>query len=59
MEGLGKTSFTLKFGWMRMDELVVLFLGEKFQFRCKNTISTYTKDFPWKKWPKFARFQKK
>jgi len=29
MGGLGKTSFTLKFGWMRMDELVVLFLGGK------------------------------
>jgi len=25
----------------------------------KNMISTYTKDFPWKKWPKFIRFWKK
>jgi hypothetical protein len=24
----------------------------------KNMISTYKKDFPWKKWPKFAKFWK-
>jgi hypothetical protein len=26
------------------------------KFNLKNMISTYTKDFPWKNWPKFARF---
>jgi hypothetical protein len=25
-------------------------------FDLRNMISTYAKDFPWKKWPKFARF---
>jgi hypothetical protein len=28
-------------------------------FDLKNMISTYTEDFPWKKWPKFARFSNK
>jgi len=28
-------------------------------FDLKNMISTYTMDFPWEKWPKFERFQKK
>ncbi len=28
-------------------------------FNLKNIISTYTKEFPWKKSPKFAKFQKK
>jgi len=34
------------------------FWGEiSSNFDFKNMISTYSKDFPWKKWPKFARFQ--
>jgi hypothetical protein len=36
------------------------FLGEVLpNFDLKNMISTYTKDFPYKKWPKFTRFWKK
>jgi len=28
-------------------------------FDLKNMITTYAKDFPWKKWPNLIRFQKK
>jgi hypothetical protein len=28
-------------------------------FNLKNMILIYTKDFPWKKWPKFTRFTNK
>jgi len=27
-------------------------------FDLKKMISTYVKDFPWKKWPKFVEFKK-
>jgi hypothetical protein len=36
------------------------FWGEiLLNFDLKNMILIYTKDFPWKNWPKFARFWKK
>jgi hypothetical protein len=36
---------------------VCVFFGEILpNFDLKNMISSYTKDFPWKKWPKFVRF---
>jgi hypothetical protein len=41
----------------RCWSVFVFFLGEILpNFNLKNMISTYSKDSPWKKWPKFARF---
>jgi hypothetical protein len=38
----------------------MFFLGEiSPNFDLKNMILAQTQDFPWKKWPKFARFPKK
>jgi len=41
-------------------EPVSVFFGEiSPDFYLKNIISTYAKDFSWKKWIKFTRFQRK
>jgi hypothetical protein len=43
-----------------MMEPVSVFFGEiSPNFYLKNIISTYAKDFSWKKWIKFTRFQRK
>ncbi len=42
----------------RCWSVFVFFWGEILpNFDLKNMISTYSKDSPWKKWPKFANFQ--
>jgi hypothetical protein len=41
-------------------EAVFFYLDEiSPNFNLEKMISTYTRDFPWKKWPKFASFPKK
>jgi hypothetical protein len=49
------------FKFTQLDfEAVFFYLGEiSPNFNLEKMISTYTRNFPWKKWPKFARFPKK
>jgi hypothetical protein len=50
--------FFIKPGVILFLFLFLIFLGKFFtNFNLKNMISTYPKDFQWKKWPKFVRFQ--
>jgi hypothetical protein len=52
--------FTIFLKEKKIPSRVFFFFGEiSPNFDLKNMILSYTNEFPWKKWPKFARFPKR
>jgi hypothetical protein len=63
---LAKLPFLKKFPFQNLENKTLVILGDVFctskfipNFDLKNMISTYAKDFSWKKGPKFTIFLKK